>query len=89
MKIKKLAPAVAISTAVPLVPVLAHAASYGNADGTADMTVKTWGNNFATLKGTQKSYDGKKVYTQGRTHDAGGASSWKRVSTNTTKRFRG
>lgn len=68
-----------------LMPIAAYAArSYGNADGTASMTASKWGNNYTAFSGTQKSYQGKAVYTQGRVRNAVGDTSWSRVSTNTS-----
>ncbi len=68
-------------------PLSAFAAmSYGNHDGTASMKVSSWGNNYAALSGTHRSYAGKPIYTQGRAHNAVGATGWKRASTNTTSK---
>lgn len=68
-----------------LLPTVAYAAlSYGNSDGTASMSVSSWGNNYVALSGTQRSYAGKPVYTQGQAHNAVGSEGWKRHTENTT-----
>ncbi len=67
-----------------LIPMAAFAAvSYGNSDGTARMSVTKWGNNYALVKGTQRAYGMRKVYTQGQARNVMGSESWKRVSPNT------
>ncbi len=66
-----------------LMPMVAFAAvSYGNSDGTARMSVTKWGNNYAVVKGTQRSYKREKVYTQGQARNVMGSERWKRVSPN-------
>lgn len=72
-----------------MMPLVAFAAvSYTNSNGAASMSVAGWGNNYVKIKGTQRSYAGKPVYTQGQAHNAVGTQGWKRVSTNTTSKSR-